>query len=36
MRMGSLSQAKEAGLIRIEGRDYIIADGDIAYFRFNV
>ena len=36
MKMGSLSRAKEAGLIRIEGRDYIIADGDIAYFRFNV
>ena len=36
IRMGSLSQAKEAGLIRIEGRDYVIADGDIAYFRFNV
>ncbi len=36
IRMGSLSSAKEAGLIRIEGRDYTIADGDIAYFRFNV
>ena len=36
IRMGSLSHAKETGLIRIEGRDYIIADGDIAYFRFNV
>lgn len=36
MRMGSLSHAKETGLIRIEGRDYIMADGDIAYFRFNV
>ena len=36
MRMGNLSRAKEAGLIRIEGRDYIIADGDIAYFRFHV
>ena len=36
MRMGNLSRAKEAGLIRIEGRDYIIADGDIAHFRFNV
>ncbi len=35
-RMGSLSSAREAGLIRIEGRDYVIADGDIAYFRFNV
>jgi GTP-binding protein YchF len=36
IRMGSLSSAKVAGAIRIEGRDYIIADGDIAYFRFNV
>ncbi|HET6459602.1 MAG TPA: redox-regulated ATPase YchF [Syntrophales bacterium] len=36
IRMGSLSSAREAGLIRIEGRDYVIADGDIAYFRFNV
>jgi GTP-binding protein YchF len=36
IRMGSLSSAKEAGLIRIEGRDYTIADGDIAYFRFHV
>ena len=36
IRMGSLFSAREAGLIRIEGRDYVIADGDIAYFRFNV
>ncbi|MGZ3607165.1 MAG: DUF933 domain-containing protein, partial [Syntrophales bacterium] len=36
VRAGSLSSAKEAGLIRIEGRDYIIADGDIAHFRFHV
>jgi ribosome-binding ATPase YchF (GTP1/OBG family) len=36
VRIGSLSRAKEAGLIRIEGRDYMIADGDIAYFRFHV
>ncbi|MGO9137558.1 MAG: redox-regulated ATPase YchF [Syntrophales bacterium] len=36
IRAGSLSSAKEAGLIRIEGRDYMMADGDIAYFRFNV
>jgi hypothetical protein len=36
IRAGSLSSAREAGLIRIEGRDYIIADGDIAYFRFHV
>ena len=36
IRTGSLSSAKEAGIIRIEGRDYIMADGDIAYFRFHV
>jgi ribosome-binding ATPase YchF (GTP1/OBG family) len=36
IRMGSLSSAKDAGLIRIEGRDYMIADGNIAYFRFHV
>ncbi|MBM93216.1 MAG: redox-regulated ATPase YchF [Legionellales bacterium] len=28
--------AKEAGLWRLEGRDYIVQDGDIIYFRFNV
>jgi GTP-binding protein YchF len=27
---------REKGLIRLEGRDYIMKDGDIAYFRFNV
>ncbi|HVO66827.1 MAG TPA: redox-regulated ATPase YchF [Syntrophales bacterium] len=35
-RLGSLSSARESGLIRFEGKDYIIADGDIAYFRFHV
>ncbi len=34
--LGSLSAAKESGLIRSEGKDYIITDGDIAYFRFHV
>lgn len=33
---GSLSAAREAGLIRSEGRDYEIQDGDIATFRFRV
>ena len=28
--------AKEKGLIRIEGKDYVIKDGDIVVFRFNV
>ena len=27
---------KEAGKMRVEGRDYIVKDGDIIYFRFNV
>lgn len=35
-RLGSEQAVREAGLYRIEGRDYIIADGDIVYFRFNV
>jgi len=28
--------AKEAGKLRLEGKDYIVADGDIMHFRFNV
>jgi len=33
---GSLAAAREKGLVRSEGRDYAICDGDIVYFRFNV
>ena len=29
-------KVKEAGKLRIEGKEYIINDGDICYFRFNV
>lgn len=36
MRMGSISKAKAEGLIRFEGRDYIVQDGDILRFRFQV
>lgn len=36
MKYGSLAKAKEAGLTRIEGKDYQIADKDVLYFRFNV
>lgn len=36
MKCGSFAAARDKGLIRIEGKDYIIQDGDIAYFRFNV
>lgn len=33
---GSLARAREAGLIRQEGRDYRVRDGDLLYFRFHV
>ena len=33
---GSTSAAREAGKLRIEGKDYIVQDGDVIYFRFNV
>ncbi|HYZ22582.1 MAG TPA: DUF933 domain-containing protein, partial [Rhodopila sp.] len=28
--------AKEAGKMRVEGRDYVVRDGDVLLFRFNV
>jgi GTP-binding protein YchF len=34
LRHGTLHQAKEAGLIRLEGKDYVVRDGDVIYFRF--
>lgn len=36
MRYGSYANVREKGLLRVEGKDYIIQDGDVAYFRFNV
>ena len=33
---GSHAAAKEKGLIRLEGKDYVVQDGDIMLFRFNV
>lgn len=33
---GSMGQAKEKGVLRIEGKDYIVRDGDVMHFRFNV
>ncbi|MDH5657102.1 MAG: redox-regulated ATPase YchF [Spirochaetia bacterium] len=33
---GNLNSAKEAGKMRLEGKEYVIADGDVCYFRFNV
>ena len=36
MREGSMNAAKEKGLVRSEGKEYIMQDGDIVLFRFNV
>ena len=36
IREGSMNAAKEKGLVRSEGKEYIMQDGDIVLFRFNV
>ena len=36
IREGSLNEAKEKGLVRSEGKEYIMKDGDIVLFKFNV
>ncbi len=36
VEMGSEHKCKEMGCTRIEGKEYIIKDGDVVYFRFNV
>ena len=36
MACGSMAAARERGLIRSEGKDYVVQDGDIILFRFNV
>ncbi|WP_405134873.1 redox-regulated ATPase YchF [Nocardia sp. NBC_01388] len=33
---GSMAAAKSAGKVRMEGKDYVMADGDVVEFRFNV
>ncbi len=33
---GSMTAAKEAGKVRSEGKEYIVQDGDVMLFRFNV
>ncbi|MEL6919011.1 MAG: DUF933 domain-containing protein, partial [Bacteroidota bacterium] len=30
------AKVKEAGRMRVEGKDYIVKDGDVMHFRFNV
>jgi ribosome-binding ATPase YchF (GTP1/OBG family) len=35
-KLGSITAAKEAGVYRSEGKDYVVKDGDVVLFRFNV
>ncbi|MCL2653915.1 MAG: DUF933 domain-containing protein, partial [Propionibacteriaceae bacterium] len=34
--LGGMAQAKAAGKVRMEGKDYVVQDGDVVEFRFNV
>jgi ribosome-binding ATPase len=34
--MKTEAKVREAGKLRLEGKDYIVADGDVINFRFNV
>ena len=36
VQYGSEAKVKEAGKMRVEGKDYIVRDGDVMHFRFNV
>lgn len=36
VRLGSEQAVKDAGLYRIEGKEYVVKDGDVMFFRFNV
>ena len=36
MACGTYTNAKEKGLVRLEGKEYVVQDGDIILFRFNV
>jgi ribosome-binding ATPase YchF (GTP1/OBG family) len=33
---GSVAAAREKGQVRVEGKDYVMQDGDVVNFRFNV
>ena len=35
-KFGSEAKVKEAGKMRVEGKEYIVKDGDVMHFRFNV
>ena len=34
--LGSEAKVREAGKLHVEGKEYIVADGDVMHFRFNV
>ncbi len=36
VKYGSMNAAKDAGVLRSEGKEYVMQDGDIVFFRFNV
>jgi len=36
LECGSLAGAREKGIVRLEGKDYVVQDGDVILFRFNV
>ena len=36
VRLNGEAGAKEAGKMRLEGKDYVVRDGDVMHFRFNV
>ena len=36
IELGSLATAREKGLVRSEGKEYVMQDGDVVLFRFNV
>jgi ribosome-binding ATPase YchF (GTP1/OBG family) len=36
VQLGSENAVKEAGKLKVEGKEYLVQDGDVMHFRFNV
>ena len=36
VELGSEAKCRDVGKLRVEGKDYVMADGDVVNFRFNV
>ncbi len=36
LRLGSMATARDRGVLRLEGKEYVLSDGEIVHFRFNV